>query len=335
MRLILACFTLFLATFAYAKHAVIIDTDVGPDDIMAINYLLQQPDISVKAITVVGDGLAHCPDALKSITGLLHLLHQSSIPIACDSEKPLKVNNHFPAPTRKLCDDFWRTTHLPHTTISTHQLAVPLFIDTIKRSSEPVDILAIGPLTNLAKAFSQDPSIKKNIARIFIMGGAVNVPGNLADGDPHLKNNTQAEWNIYLDPDAAKIVMQQGIPITLTALDVCNQNPIEMRFVQQLAQQPLNAGGKLIRIILQNNIQRVRAHLWYFWDPLTAVVLSHSEIATVKKMLLNVSLKTDNTQGSLYLDAQHGYPIDVVQSINQHMFNDYLHRSLVRQTASS
>lgn len=82
---------------AYALRPFIIDTDVGVDDAIAILYLLKYPTIQIKAITISGDGNAHCKPAIRNTLGLLRMMHELAIPVACGQETPLMGNHHFPA----------------------------------------------------------------------------------------------------------------------------------------------------------------------------------------------------------------------------------------------
>ena len=90
----------------------------------------------------------------------------------------------------------------------------------IPASAEPVVVFTDGPLTNLAAAADLDAGIAANVATAFVMGGAVDVPGNTP-------RNPDAEYNIWVDPVAAAEVVASGIPITLVPLDATNQVPLE------------------------------------------------------------------------------------------------------------
>ena len=91
-----------------------------------------------------------------------------------------------------------------------------------------------GPLTNLAEALERQPSIAQSIQEIVIMGGgAIQVPGNLGDGGLFQTNNKTAEWNIFVDPFAARIVFHSHIPIVLVPLDATNKVPIDLAFLRE------------------------------------------------------------------------------------------------------
>src|SRR5262245_39994485 len=230
-KLVFTTFFLFMALCGAANAArpFIIDTDVGVDDIIAIIYLLQQPNIHVKAITIASTGNAHCLPALRNTLGLLKLMNRTDIPADCGRLTPLDGQHQFPKSVLEESDTLAGAAKLlPEVNATSKQKGVDLMINTIRKSRQPVTILAIGPLTNIAEALQKAPDIKNRILAIYIMGGAVHVPGNLSDVGVKMSNST-AEWNIYLDPLAADIVFKQSIPITLVPLDVTNKLPIDMQ----------------------------------------------------------------------------------------------------------
>lgn len=206
---------------------LIIDDDGSQDGMTALAYLLQNPKFRVKAITV-SQGLAHPEIFGKNVMRMLDRLGITGIPVGVGRETPLEGNNAFPKIWRAGSDDFWSDfVTLPDEALKAvdEREAAAIIIDIVKQSSEPVTILATGPLTNIAEALRSDPSITDNIAAIHMMGGAIFVPGNLreAPNSHPAKTNTVAEWNIWVDPAAAKEVYTSGVTLFLTPLDATNQ----------------------------------------------------------------------------------------------------------------
>jgi pyrimidine-specific ribonucleoside hydrolase len=151
-------------------------------------------------------------------------------------------------------------------------------LDSILQSSpEKVSILTLGPLTNLAELLQDTPSAAKNIEMVYIMGGAVHVAGNLGSD---VKNNQAAEWNIYVDPLAAKIVFESGVPITLVPLDATNQAPVTAEFYRQLQASHLTPEAAWILDLFTLEQGFFQSGGMYFWDPLTAAILSEPSLAT-------------------------------------------------------
>ena len=208
---------------------LIIDNDMSFDDVMAIAYLTTQPDVEILAVTVTGTGIAHCGPGARNVRNLLNELQAPAVPTACGSEEPVAGGKVFPEEWRTGADGLWglKVAGVPGTPKGT---AVDLLAEAIGGSDRPVTVLATGPLTNLAQALAADPKLADGIARIVIMGGAVDVDGNATvDGSP-----APAEWNFAADPTAAAAVFASGIPITLVPLDATNDVKITRAFADGL-----------------------------------------------------------------------------------------------------
>jgi pyrimidine-specific ribonucleoside hydrolase len=115
--------------------------------------------------------------------------------------------------------------------------AVELLIHAAQGSSTRVKLITLGPLTNVAEALESDPAFAGMLQSITIMGGAVNVPGNV--GITSDIQNKVAEWNIYVDPHAAAVVFASGVPITLVPLDATNDVPVTMDFYRKKRLTPV------------------------------------------------------------------------------------------------
>ena len=254
---------------------VVIDSDMTSDDWMATLFLLNDPDFAVKAITVAGTGFAYCDAGVQSALGILALADYGDVPVSCGSEKPLTGDNAPPAE--------WRTTTevvdglgLPKGGTPAEQDAVALFTSTIQDSPEPVTVLALGPLTNIAAALEATPELVEKIEMIYVMGGAVDVDGSMVS-----EANSAAEWNIYCDPHAARLVFESGAPITLVPLDATNEMPVTPEFVKQLDAKKTTPEAEFVAKLLANNADAIASGSYYFWDPLAAVVMSDPSLVTL------------------------------------------------------
>jgi pyrimidine-specific ribonucleoside hydrolase len=154
--------------------------------------------------------------------------------------------------------------------------AVALFTSTIQESPEPVTVLALGPLTNVGAALDATPALAENIEMIYVMGGAVDVDGSSVSDE-----NTVAEWNIYCDPHAARLVFESGAPITLVPLDATNEVPVTPEFVTQLESEKATPEAEFVAALLANNAESIDAGSYFFWDPLAAVVMSDPSLVTL------------------------------------------------------
>jgi pyrimidine-specific ribonucleoside hydrolase len=225
MAFSLGAFSLTSPAAAQSPQPVIIDTDMALDDWLEILYVLNDPDFEVEAITVTGTGFAYCDAGVHIALGLVALVEYGDVPVSCGAETPLLGENAPPAE--------WRTNMeaaealgLPEGGAASEQDAVALFTSTVAESAESVTVLALGPLTNVAAALGADPSLVDKIEMIYVMGGAVDVPGSGIS-----EENVTVEWNIYCDPHAARLAFESGAPITLVPLDATNEAPITPEFV--------------------------------------------------------------------------------------------------------
>ncbi|KTC90692.1 nucleoside hydrolase [Fluoribacter dumoffii] len=332
VRLFVFCVIFLLSSLTDAARSFIIDTDVGVDDELAILYLLAQKDIDIKAITVVGTGEAHCPAGLRNVAGLLALMHHKNIPIACGTDVPMKGTHQFPDWLRQLADNLVGAADLlPQVKLPPSQTAIQLLESTLKKAKEPVEILAIGPLTNLGGLVTQVPEIKNNIKMIYIMGGAVDTRGNLADVD-HTIKNTSAEWNFYVDPYAADKVLRSGIPITLVGLDVTNQVPVTQSFYQKLKENQTNLANQFFYELFHRNEAEIYEHKWYFWDVLSAVIAYDNSIVQSSHKKLRVVLSPEEQAGSTIVDEK-GNNVQVCTSVNKGRFENILMETLTKKMA--
>lgn len=261
---------------------VVIDTDMGADDWMALLYLLQRTDISIKAITVVGTGMGHCDPGVSHVLGLVALAGHAPVPAACGRETPLAGNHAFPDSWRTAADTFMSTgLTLPEgKNPVAGKSAVELLAATIQSSPEKVTVLELGPLTNLAELLQSTPAVTGKIEMIYLMSGAVHVPGNIGDSVP--VENLVAEWNIYVDPRAAAIVLESGVPLTLVPLDATNQVKITDDFYRQLQAGHLTPEATWIFDLFTKEQGYFQASD-YFWDQLTAAVLTDESLVTFEQ----------------------------------------------------
>jgi purine nucleosidase len=264
---------------------IIIDTDAGTDDFMAIAYLLSCAEVCVEAITVV-HGLAHVREGARNLRRLLRVAHREDIPVFEGEEKPLRDAREFPAKWRELTDT------LPGVRLPVSDLkppakgAVEFLRGRFHDRTTPVRILALGPLTNLALAL-RGVADSTTIRDIVIMGGAVQVRGNLMDGYPEGANE-MAEWNIYCDADAAAEVFDSDISTLLVPLDATNHVPIDHAFVEQFTRQDLTPVGQVIADVLITACPLIDTGLYFAWDPLAAVALLDTSIVEMRGANLQV-----------------------------------------------
>ncbi len=216
---------------------IIIDTDPGVDDTIAICTALRSPEIEVIGLTSVfgnAPGEVTAQNALR----LVELEGHDNIPVARGSDVPMVFplerlgtwvhgedgmgNTHPPAPHGKLVDE----------------TAAEFIVQMVHAYPGEVTLLPVGPLTNLGLALRLDPGIASLVKEVVIMGGAVACPGNMTP---------VSEANIYHDPHAADIVMAAGWPLTIVGLDVTHKTMMTTQFQQEL----FKADNPAVRLIEQ------------------------------------------------------------------------------------
>ncbi len=301
-----------------AVKPVIIDTDVASDDWMAILYLLQHPGVVIKAITVTGTGEAHSEPGTRNTLGLLSLAGQPDVPVAFGRETPLCGNHAFPDRVREMVDNAFGIALPSNPNASVDRGAIEFLISSLQSSQQKMVVLALGPLTNLAEAFQAEPSLVDHLEMLYIMGGAVDVPGNIVESGADTRNKV-AEWNIYCDPYAAKVVFHSGAPITLVPLDATNQAPITMDFYQRLEEDRGTPEAELVYQVLLKTRDYVGSGMYYFWDPLTAAILADESLGTFEWRRLTVIAKEGPESGRT-LETDEGASIRVCTAVDNTRF---------------
>jgi inosine-uridine nucleoside N-ribohydrolase len=297
LRLVLSlCFALM----AQAQHPILIDTDAGTDDLMAIAFLASHPDVRIEAVTVV-NGLAHPEAGARNIVRLLDLAGRKDTPVFAGRSTPLEGKAEFPAEWRRISDDLPGVKLPAASRQPESQPAAGYLVERLKDHARPVRILALGPLTNLAEALKREPSTASAIEELVIMGGALRVPGNLGDGGVFKTNNTTAEWNIFVDPLAARIVFRSSIPIRLIPLDATNKVPVDPAFLAKFKTGARSPLARVVAQVLESDRSFIEGGFFYAWDPLAAVALLHP--AVVKTTKLHIDVRQDTPEAGRTVQA--------------------------------
>lgn len=188
----------------------IIDVDTGTDDAIALIMAANSPELNIRGVTVSG-GNASLADTARNTLRLMSALGRGDIPIYAGAEKALAGDDfeyayHYHGPGGM-------TAPLPDTDLrAAGDMSASEFMRReARRLDGELTIIALGPLTNVALALREDPDFAGAVKRLFVMGGAVEVGGNVT---PH------AEFNVYADPHAAAVALGADMPITLVGLDI-------------------------------------------------------------------------------------------------------------------
>ena len=211
VALLLAASVPYSLPVGASPRAVIIDTDPGTDDAIAIVLALQSPELAVRALTVV-PGNVTADQGIDNARRIVSLLHRCDVPVAAGAKRPLVV----PLVTGS---ETWHgknglgDVQLPEPRCPLDRRWAPdLIIEMVRAAPHQLTLITLGPLTNIALALEKDPGIVPLVERVVMMGGSIS-GGNVTPA---------AEFNIYVDPEAAQLVFKAGWPVTMVGLDVCN-----------------------------------------------------------------------------------------------------------------
>ncbi len=267
---------------------VFVDMDAAPDDFSALMYLLSHSSVTVIGIGV-SCGVSYVDHGVSNTLRILEYLGISNIPVAAGKYTPLVVDHAFPTPWREASNNSYGLD-LPSTSQTPSEMnATELMISLIDGAQENVTIVSLGPLTNVASALEAQPSIKSKIDKIQIMGGAVEVAGNVGSESGGAIPNYVAEWNMWVDPHAADIVFQSGVPITMVTLDATNHVPVTDDFKTRLESVMVTPEALLVYGATSVGL--------YFWDQLAVVSLTNPEVVTFEEHHIEIVVDLLNHEG--------------------------------------
>ncbi|MDA0771051.1 MAG: hypothetical protein BZY79_02440 [SAR202 cluster bacterium Casp-Chloro-G4] len=254
---------------------VLIDTDPGTDDALALILALNSPALEILGLTTVA-GNASLALTTRNALRILEYMGHPDIPVYRGASRPLKGHftyayyYHGPAGL---------TVRLPTPKSKPSAVAArQAIVDSAKAYPGELTLIALGPLTNVARAIQDEPALPELLKEIYVMGGAVNVPGNVT---PY------AEFNIYDDAEAANVVFSSDAKITLVGLDVCHEPSVLRDDAEWFSGKSL--GEKLVARIIRNWFKmRPDDDRYNLCDPLTVLASLRPELFTYKQASVQV-----------------------------------------------
>ena len=275
---------------------VVLDYSPTLSDAAALLYLASNPAVDLLAVTLAGTGEADCGPGTRTTRSLLVIAGRPDVAVGCGREAPLEGTRDWPEEWRTEVNR-WGDELLPAVKDEPVHDAEQLMVDTLGGASSPITLIAVGPLTNVGAVLSAHPELAGRVQRIVIMGGAVGVPGNVSD-------SPAAEWNIYIDPEAARRVIDAGIPVTFVPLDATNDLPWTERLLRRLA--VLDAPPA--RTVHDMAASRPSLVGFYLWDELAAMAAVEPKLVSVESIKVRID---DN--GAMVRDPE-GAAVDVAVS---------------------
>lgn len=268
-------------------RSLIIDTDPGTDDAMAILFALNSPGVDVKAITVV-PGNVTAEQGLDNALRLVSLAGRCDVPVAHGAQHPLNQ--------KLITAEYWHGKNglanivLPPSRCRVDgRFAADLIIELVHQHPHEITLVPIGPETNIALAVSKDPSIIPLVREVIVMGGSTT-GGNV---------NAAAEANIYGDPEAAQIVFNAGWPLTMVGLEVCDRTVFTRRNVAELARTHGPQNDFVVGVL--NFLEKVSEENGFdgtaMYDPLAVGVAIDPGFVTTSPMRVDVETRGEFTRG--------------------------------------
>ncbi|UPT54676.1 ribonucleoside hydrolase RihC [Dickeya zeae] len=269
---------------------IILDTDPGIDDAVAIAAALFAPELDLKLITTVAGNV----DVEKTTRNALQLLHfwDAVVPVAQGAAtplvRPLRDAAYVHGESGMEGYDF-----VSHERTALETSAVQAMYDCLNRSAEPVTLVTIGPLTNVALLLTLYPQCKKQIKRLVMMGGSSG-RGNFTPN---------AEFNMAIDPEAAARVFDSGIDIVMCGLDVTNEAVLTPDYLATLP--GLNRTGAMLHALFSHYRSGSMATGLRMHDLCAIAYLVKPSLFTLQHCFVAVETQGEYTAGTTVVDLQH------------------------------
>lgn len=285
---------------------IIIDTDPGHDDVMALMLACRSAEFNILAVTAVC-GNSTLENTTRNAQFILDFLGRKDIPVYSGAEKPLEreliqavvhgasgLDGIDPTNEAVLTGD-----------------AVDQILRLVKSNPNQVTVVALGPLTNIALAIQKDPKTMMLVKGIVMMGGAINVAGN---------KNRVAEFNIFVDPEAADIAMRFPVKKTLVPLDACNHVLMQLEDVARIEDVALRSLlNKMLEPYITNLAKDTGLKGALMYDALTIFYLLQPDSCQTEMYSVLVETKGEITRGMTVADRRKvtdGMDTDVTVVVN-------------------
>jgi len=287
---------------------VVIDTDPGVDDALALLLALRSPELKVEAITTVA-GNVGVELATKNACLVLNLIKPVPRPIlAVGASQPVRKR---PVTSQSVHgSDGLGELHRFRNSNGTRRYPEPelppdlpdgteVLLDRLKRYPDEITLITLGPLTNLANALLADKHRLNRLQEVIVMGGAIQVPGNITPA---------AEFNIFVDPDAARQVFTSGLPITLVPLDVTEKvllRPADIETLRGSMEEPLGTFLADTTSNVLDYMEQVRGmRAFALHDPLAVAVAIDPSLVETSLLYVDVAACGGITDGMTVADLR-------------------------------
>lgn len=272
---------------APAARKIIIDTDPGADDALAILLALNSPELDVQALTVVAGNVV-VEQGLANALKLVSLAGRCDVRVARGAGHPLVqklITAEFFHGKNGLGD-----VELPAPACHADTRFAPdLIIELVHQYPHEITLVPVGPLTNIALAVAKDPSIVPLVNEVVVMGGSIS-GGNAT---------AAAEANIYNDPEAARVVFEAGWPLTMVGLNVTEKTRFTGADLKRLAQThgPQNDFAVKVLSFMVDLAGKLGAEGTPMHDPLAVGAVIDRSLITTEDMRVDIETRGEHTRG--------------------------------------
>jgi pyrimidine-specific ribonucleoside hydrolase len=272
---------------------VILDVDPGHDDAVAIMLACGHPDLDLLAVTTVA-GNVTIEKTTRNALRVLSLVGRDDVPVGKGASGPLKRPLHTAEDIHGE-SGLDGSEEIPEASFGPDERdAVALISDTIKASPEPVTLVPVGPLTNIALFLREHQDLKDRIARVSLMGGSMGL-GNTTPA---------AEFNIYVDPEAAREVFESGLPITMSGLDATHQAGAGPEERERL--RATGRVGSIVADFLEFFAATYERTFGFDFpplhDPVAVAAVLEPDLLRTRPMRVDVECESDLTRGETVCD---------------------------------
>lgn len=303
---------------------VYLNHDGGVDDLVSLYLLLKMDDVEVVGVGVIEADcyLEPAVEASKKIIQKFGSEKDKHIRVAASDSRPV---HPFPKEWRMHAFTVDAlpilNEHKPVVVQDSPYKAHEDLVYALRESDELVDLVFVGPLTDLARALEMDPSIEGKIGKLYWMGGTFLEQGNIEEPE----HDGTAEWNVYWDPFAAKRVWDSSIKIELVALESTRMVPLTPDVRDRWARERANEGVDFLGqcyAIVPPLTHYVTNSTYFLWDVLTTASFGKEEL--VKREVVPSDVVTTGVSSGRTIRVENGREVDLVYTVNRDAFFDYI-----------
>ncbi|CDQ40825.1 MULTISPECIES: nucleoside hydrolase [Virgibacillus] len=304
---------------------VIIDTDTAGDDTIALLTALHH--FKVEGVTITGGNVEFQQEVENALYTIQVFQPNYKVPVYKGHERSILSAGKDSHRTVEdvhgkdgMGDSFFeKASQRPEA-----EHAVDFIVRTVKASPGEIELLAIAPLTNIAMAIKKDPSIVKDIPHIYIMGGTNNSLGNIT---------AAAEYNFWVDPEAARIVLHAGIPITMVGWDMCTKYSVmtdeDHQEIASLGTSRSDFFMDINQVVMRFNPSIHKINGTTHPDTLLVAVAAHEELMVeASSYYVDIEIKGELTRGYCFVDMNNrsgkAPNVRVCEAVDRRAFKDKL-----------